>query len=153
MEARAPWYLAGPLVGLVVVGMLWVTNRPLGALGGYVDLHDWLRRPSGKIGWRFFFLVGVAGGGLLHALLAGGVHPTFVYGGFAASFSPLVQGTLLAAAGVLMGFGARTASGCTSGHGITGNALGSPSSHVATMTFMGTAVLATHALSWLGGAR
>jgi uncharacterized membrane protein YedE/YeeE len=154
MDARGSWYVIGPLIGLTVVAMLWVTNRPLGALGGYIDLHDWLRRPSAKIGWRFFFLVGVVVGGLIHGLVAGGLHPTLAYGGFAGSFgSPLVEATLLAGAGLLMGFGARAAAGCTSGHGITGTALGSPSSYVATMTFMGTAVLAAHIFFWAEGGR
>jgi uncharacterized membrane protein YedE/YeeE len=155
MEARGAWYLIGPLIGLTVVGMLWVTNRPLGALGGYIDLHDWLRRPSAKIGWRIFFLVGIVGGGLLHSLLAGGIHPALAYGGFAGSFgSPPIEAALLVSAGLLMGFGARTAAGCTSGHGITGCALGSPASFVATMSFMGTAVLAMHVFAWtLGGGR
>ncbi|HZQ61280.1 MAG TPA: YeeE/YedE thiosulfate transporter family protein, partial [Casimicrobiaceae bacterium] len=67
--------------------------------------------------------------------------------------SPLVEAMLLGGAGMLMGFGARTAAGCTSGHGITGTALGSPSSYVATMTFMGTAVLAAHLFALLGGGR
>ena len=154
MDTPGPWYVIGPLIGLTVVGMLWVTNRPLGALGGYVDLHDWLRRPSQKLGWRSFFLLGVIGGGMVHVVSTGGVHSTLEYGGFAGSFgSPLVEALLLTAAGLLMGFGARTASGCTSGHGITGTALGSPSSYVATMTFMGTAILGAHALAWaIGGA-
>jgi hypothetical protein len=155
MDARGSWYVIGPLIGLTVVGMLWVTNRPLGALGGYIDLHDWLRRPSQKIGWRFFFLVGVVGGGLLYSLLGAGIHPSLTYGGFASSFgSPVIEATLLGTAGLLMGYGARTAAGCTSGHGITGTAMGSPSSYVATMTFMGTAVLAAHVFVWtIGGGR
>lgn len=45
---RGAWYLVGPLMGVVIVAMLWVANRPLGALGGYVDLEAWLRRPSQK---------------------------------------------------------------------------------------------------------
>jgi uncharacterized membrane protein YedE/YeeE len=155
MDARGPWYVVGPLIGLTVVVMLWVTNRPLGALGGYIDLHDWIRRPSGKAGWRLFFLVGVIGGGLLQSLLSGGVHPTLGYGGFAGSFgSPAVEATILIGAGLLMGFGARTATGCTSGHGITGAALGSSASYVATMTFMATAVLAAPVLARvIGGGR
>ena len=43
---------------------------------------------------------------------------------------------LLIAAGLLVGFGTRLGSGCTSGHGICGNARLSPRSMVATATFM-----------------
>ena len=36
---RGAWYLVGPLMGAVIVAMLWATNRPLGALDGYIDLQ------------------------------------------------------------------------------------------------------------------
>jgi len=45
-----------------------------------------------------------------------------------------------------MGVGARTAGGCTSGHGLTGSALASPASIVSTMANMGTAVATTFLL-------
>jgi uncharacterized protein len=141
MDARGAWYVVGPLMGLVIVGLLWVANRPLGALGGYIDVHDWARKPSSKVGWRLFFLVGVIGGGALHALISGSVHRTLAYGGFVGQVAaPAGQAALLAFAGVLMGYGARKAGGCTSGHGLCGSALASPASFVATMTFMAAAV-------------
>ena len=59
MDAQPAWYVVGPLMGLVIVAMLWITNRPVGALGGYVDLEDWVRRPSQQGGWRMFFRLGV----------------------------------------------------------------------------------------------
>jgi uncharacterized membrane protein YedE/YeeE len=53
--------------------------------------------------------------------------------------------------GVLIGFGAPWAGGCTSGHGISGTSALSPASLVATGTFMTTAVLLTLALHLLTG--
>jgi uncharacterized membrane protein YedE/YeeE len=50
---------------------------------------------------------------------------------------------LLFAAGMVIGVGARTAGGCTSGHGLTGSALVSPASIVSMMTIMGSAVATT----------
>jgi uncharacterized membrane protein YedE/YeeE len=50
----------------------------------------------------------------------------------------------------VMGFGARWAGGCTSGHGLTGMSLGSPASIAASMTLFATAVLLAHLFSWLG---
>jgi uncharacterized protein len=47
---------------------------------------------------------------------------------------------ILAGAGVLIGYGAKTAGGCTSGNGLSGNAQLSPASLVATATFFGTAI-------------
>ena len=48
---------------------------------------------------------------------------------------------LLASAGLLVGFGTRLGSGCTSGHGVCGIANSSPRSLVATGVFIGVAVL------------
>jgi uncharacterized protein len=153
MDARGAWYWVGPLMGLTVVAMLWASNKPLGALGGYLDWRAFWQRPSEKLGWRALFLIGVVGGGLIHALLLGGFAPGLAYGGLAGSFgSPLIEALVLLVAGALLGFGARTANGCTSGHGITGCALGSPASFAATMTFMATAVISAHLLAWAFGA-
>ena len=46
-------------------------------------------------------------------------------------------------AGVLIGFGAKTAGGCTSGNGLSGTAVLSPASLVATATFFATAIVVT----------
>lgn len=151
LAERSPWFVAGPLLGLLVAGLLWAVNRPLGALGGYVDLLAWLRGPSGGVRSPVFFLVGTVIGGLLSAFASGGFHPTSGYGTFDARFGTDVVGrsVLLAASGIVMGFGARAASGCTSGHGVCGTALGSPRSWVATATFMAVAVAVTNGIALL----
>lgn len=48
---------------------------------------------------------------------------------------------LLVAGGLIVGFGTRLGSGCTSGHGVCGLARLSPRSIVATVTFMAVAAL------------
>ena len=40
MASRCPWYIAGPLLGLLIVGLRAAVNKPLGALGGYIDIVD-----------------------------------------------------------------------------------------------------------------
>ena len=70
---RAPWYVAGPLIGLLVTGLLWATNRPLGSLGGYIDLLGWLRHPSSGVKSTVFFLAGTVLGGFLSALAENGI--------------------------------------------------------------------------------
>ncbi|NCX15461.1 MAG: YeeE/YedE family protein, partial [Burkholderiaceae bacterium] len=47
-------------------------------------------------------------------------------------------------AGLLVGFGARYGSGCTSGHGICGLSRLSPRSLLATLTFMGCGFLVVY---------
>lgn len=149
-----PWYIAGPLLGLVVTGLLWTVNKPLGALGGYVDSVKWLiegEEPGPT--WRVWFLPGIAIGGALSGLAAGAWQPTLSYGAFTASFGAILGtgGAVLFAAGVLIGYGARLGGGCTSGHGMSGMAFGSPASIVCTVTFMGAAIAVAHLLAALLG--
>ncbi|MCK7595555.1 YeeE/YedE family protein [Pseudomarimonas salicorniae] len=59
---------------------------------------------------------------------------------------------LLVAGGLLVGFGTRWGSGCTSGHGVCGLARLSPRSVVATLTFMGVAALTVFVMRHLLGA-
>lgn len=151
---RCPWYVAGPLVGLLVVGLLWAINKPLGALGGYVDVVAWAEKTGSGPSWRVFFLLGIIIGGALSALATGDYQPTFAYGSFSTAIATTLnaKAIILFASGGLIGYGARLAGGCTSGHGMCGTALGSPASMVATMTFMGTAIVTANFLAfWIGG--
>ena len=51
--------------------------------------------------------------------------------------------------GGLIGYGARLAGGCTSGNGLSGNAILSPAAFVATGTFFGTAIVVSFAIEAL----
>lgn len=148
---RATWYLAGPLIGAMVVLLLWVTNKPFGALGGYIELIEWGDGRRTGPGWRTFFVIGIVLGGLVSAIGAPGRHATFAYGSFDRLFgtSLPIKAAVLVLAGVLMGAGGRLAGGCTSGHGVCGMSFGSPASLASTATFMATAIAAAHAMTWL----
>jgi uncharacterized membrane protein YedE/YeeE len=61
------------------------------------------------------------------------------------------NGFLLAGAGLLVGFGTRLGSGCTSGHGVCGLSRFSRRSLVAVATFMGAGVVTVAALRLTGG--
>jgi hypothetical protein len=80
LATRAPWYIAGPLVGLLVVLLLWVASKPFGALGGYIEFNDWAARSRRDLGWRPLFIAGVTVGGLLSALTGAGWRLTLAYG-------------------------------------------------------------------------
>lgn len=56
---------------------------------------------------------------------------------------------LLIAGGLAVGIGSRMGSGCTSGHGVCGNARLSKRSIVATLTFLSTSALTVAALNLL----
>jgi uncharacterized membrane protein YedE/YeeE len=149
---RCPWYIAGPLIGLAVVALLGLANRPLGATGGWIDLVAFLRLPSGGLRWTVFFLGGIVLGGALSALAGGGFHDRDVYVLLDQRFGtqPGTRAALLVVAGAVMGYGVRTAKGCTSGHGICGTALGSRASWVSTAIFMVVAIATANLLAWIG---
>jgi uncharacterized membrane protein YedE/YeeE len=100
-----------------------------------------VRAPAGPERWKLWFALGLPLGGLAANVLAGGAPitralpfgatvPIGNYGGVSSSI--VFQIALLAFGGVLIGFGARTAGGCTSGHSIVGISIGSIASVVAT---------------------
>lgn len=69
-----------------------------------------------------------------------------------AEFSITSSPVLLILGGLLVGFGTRLGSGCTSGHGVCGLARLSPRSMVATATFMIIAVITVYlARHFVGG--
>ncbi|MDP3606037.1 MAG: YeeE/YedE family protein, partial [Polaromonas sp.] len=92
-----------------------------GILGGLI------RPRSGDTGWRLAFLAGLLVAPALWAL-------------FAAPEAPRVEagGATLLVAGLLVGWGTRYGSGCTSGHGVCGLSRLSPRSLAATLAFMAT---------------
>src|SRR5947209_199549 len=53
---RCPWYIAGPLLGLLIVGLRAFLNKPFGALGGYIDLAEGAKA-TGRFGFRAFLLL------------------------------------------------------------------------------------------------
>jgi uncharacterized membrane protein YedE/YeeE len=112
----------GALIGLGAAVLL-LGNGRIAGISGIAD-----RVLTGSVGiqaWHVAFMVGL----VLPALLTGAA-PAALPG------SPQA----LAIAGLMVGYGTRAASGCTSGHGVCGIANLSPRSLVATLTFVGFAV-------------
>lgn len=130
----ALWPLAGgALIGLAATLLLAVNGRIAGISGITDGVRAGLLAPHahrGELGWRAAFLAGLLAGGLLLALVAPTALPDTVD-------TPL---TVLALAGLLVGFGTRLGSGCTSGHGVCGLSRRSPRSLAATLAFIGAGV-------------
>ena len=119
--------LGGLMIGLACA-LLWLFNgRIAGVIGITAGTFTSL---STERQWRLAFILGLLLSSWLWLLLAPlpVAEVTSNYG-------------LLAAAGLLVGIGARLGSGCTSGHGVCGLARLSVRSLVATLTFMGMAVV------------
>jgi hypothetical protein len=142
LHHQLPWYVGGPVLGLCVIALRLLLNGRLGVTGGYTEVIDNVRRRSLALDWRGWFFVGLVVGGAAFALIAGG--PDFHgYGWLTDTFhgsGQIVIAVLLLAAGVLIGYGSKTAGGCTSGNGLSGSSMLSPASLVATATFFGTAI-------------
>lgn len=139
-------------MGLTVAGLYALTNLHLGISGAYVQVVDFARRRPIEA-WRLWFLGGTFVGAALVALPAGSPQSGWRYGALGEYLSPPLLVVTLFVGGVLVGFGARWAGACTSGHGLTGCATRSSGSLVAVMTFIVAAVAVTlliHALT--GGA-
>ena len=136
------WYIGGPALGLCVVAIRLLLNERLGITGGFAEVVERVSDRSFAFGWRGFFVFGLIAGALLFTLVAGG--PDFHgYGWLTDTFTGswrFLVAVVLAVAGVLIGFGARTAGGCTSGNGLSGSAMAAPASLVATATFFSTAI-------------
>jgi uncharacterized protein len=151
---RAPWYVAGILMGLVVVGLLAAINGRLGVLGAYSEVVERVSGRRATFGWKAWFLVGIVAGSTLYALATGGFHVTEGYGWLSRELdgrAELAVGPILVGSGALIGYGAKTARGCTSGNGLCGTSLASAASLVATMTFMATGIVVSLATRWLVG--
>ena len=119
-----PWsaLAGGVLIGIAAALLLLVSGRIAGVSGIVGAL---LRPAPGEVGWRVAFVVGMVLAPLL--FLAAAALPPFE---IAAGYPMLIGG------GLLVGFGTRYGSGCTSGHGVCGVARASPRSIVATLAFM-----------------
>jgi len=146
LDSALAWWIAGPILGLVVVGFLGLANKRFGVLGGVTDLVQGSAEGRGLRSWRSLLVVGIVLGGLGYALLAGAPDAGTRYSWLDAHLSFGGEVAVLFGAGLLIGVGARTAGGCTSGHGLTGSALASPASVVSMMTIMTTAIGTTFLL-------
>ncbi len=181
MQLPWPWYLAGPLIGLIVPALLLFGGKAFGLSAnlrhGCAALpvperarpaffrYDW--RAAGT--WNLVFALGIAGGGFVGIVLlsdpsaplalsaptvtaladlgvtdlAGFVPAQLV--SWAALATP-AGAVMVLGGGFLVGFGARWAGGCTSGHAISGLADFQLPSLVAVVGFFGGGLLVTHVL-------
>ena len=120
--------IGGLLIGLSTVLLILFNGRIAGISGIVGGL---LVGKGSEIGWRAVFVVGLLLGAFVYVLATGVALPVEIQ----------VSLPVLVVAGLLLGFGARLGSGCTSGHGICGIARFSKRSIVATLVFFATAII------------
>ncbi len=139
MHNFTPWsaLAGGALIGLAATLLLWLNGRIAGISG---ILNGAMHAARGETAWRLLFIAGIIGGAGAWLWFA------------PPAFSPRADFPLglTIAAGLLVGFGTRLGSGCTSGHGVCGIARLSPRSIVATLVFMAFGAGAVFALRFAG---
>ena len=129
--------IGGALIGLAATLLLVLTGRIAGISG---IMAGAIASPGPERDWRTAFLVGLIFGPVVFAFF-GGTLPQPVL--------PAIP--VVVAAGLLVGFGTRLGSGCTSGHGVCGLARLSPRSLAATATFVAAAMATVFLVRKLGG--
>lgn len=133
MTIYLPALAGGALIGLSVAMLLLLNGRIAGISGLVAGIGtDRGKRRLADL----LFVLGLVLGPPVFALLSGAWPPMRIA-------APL---PLLALAGLLVGFGTRLGSGCTSGHGVAGL---SPRSIVAVLTFLGSGMATVAAGRWL----
>lgn len=161
-----PWYIAGPLIGLMVPALLILGNKSFGISSSLRHVcaacvpanipffkYDWKKEV-----WNLFFVVGILLGGLLTTFFLMNPDPVVINPALANELAGYgvtnkeglmpkelfnweslltVRGfILMVVGGFLVGFGTRYAGGCTSGHAIMGISNLQWPSVVATCCFM-----------------
>ncbi|SIQ24518.1 YeeE/YedE family protein [Marinobacterium stanieri] len=137
-----PALLGGALIGLAAAFLLLAKGRVAGISG----IAGGIIYPESKedIGWRLVFLIGLVLGGFIYQ--ASG------FGAGVEHIEAIVSTPMLIVGGLLVGIGTQIGTGCTSGHGICGLARRSPRSLVATLCFMGSAIVTVYITRHLMGA-
>jgi len=128
--------LGGAMIGAAAALLILGAGRILGAAGIFAGA---LQTRGSDGFWRLWLLAGLV------------LSPSLAHFAWGASAPVLSSGlAVLIVSGLLVGFGARLGSGCTSGHGVCGLARLSPRSLTATLVFMAagfaTVFLVRHAL-------
>ena len=135
-----PWYITGPLIGLMVPALLLFSGKNFGISSTFRDIgamcsprtklpylqYDWRTKS-----WRLVLVLGIVLGGFVANHFLSLEPVPFLPESY---YSP--RGILfLAVGGLLVGFGTRYADGCTSGHSIMGMSNLQWPSLVATISF------------------
>ena len=123
-----PWssLIGGAIIGLGVTILVLFKGRIAGISGILGALMQFKNTPKDHYLWRILFLIGLLSSSLIFSLF-------FTLPNIQIDANIM----MLILAGLLVGFGTRMGSGCTSGHGICGLGRLSPRSLVATLSFMG----------------
>lgn len=161
-------YLVG--IGIGILGLLTflISRKPIGCstayartsgmiarifLGPRVVGQPYYREFLPVVDWEWMFVLGIVIGAFISGLFSNDLQWQVVPDTWARTFGAGVGLRLIVAlaGGILLGFGARWANGCTSGHGISGTMQLAISSWISVIFFFITGILSAHFLYYVVG--
>ncbi|MFT7651895.1 MAG: putative membrane protein YedE/YeeE [Limisphaerales bacterium] len=130
----------GVLIGLAAVWLFASLGRVAGISGIFGQAMKSLTPSNSFVAWPWLFLCGLAvGGWVAYAFIGPRAEVTLT----------IEHGIVLLVGGLLVGFGTRLGSGCTSGHGVCGMARFSKRSIIATVVYLCIGILTATAVGAL----
>lgn len=115
--------------------------------GGEAEKRPYYRKIKLNINWQWMLVVGVVIGSFISAIISGDFQVgVWVPSLWASAFgdNALLRVFVAIAGGIILGFGARFAGGCTSGHGISGTLQLAVSSWISAIFFFVGGIITAH---------
>jgi uncharacterized protein len=161
-------YVVGIGIGLLSCVAFILSDKPIGCSTAFARTSGMLeelvrghkvrdmtyyRQFAPEIDWEWMLVLGIVMGAFTSAWLSGEFRLEWVPSLWSATFGSAHFPRLMIAfcGGVIMGFGARWAGGCTSGHGISGTLQLAVSSWLAVVAFFASGALTAFTKYTLGG--
>jgi uncharacterized membrane protein YedE/YeeE len=131
-------YVAGAGIGVLSCLAFLLSDRPIGCSTAFVKARgligkainprgvaekEYYREIVPQVDWALMIIPGIVFGAFISAFISGQFHLFLVPRMWGDSFgdNPVLRLVVALAGGIFLGFGARWAGGCTSGHGINGS--------------------------------
>jgi len=155
-------YVVGISIGILSWLSFLISGKPLATsttfarAGGMIEelikgkkapLRPYYKKIKLLINWQWMLVLGVVIGSFLSAIISGDLQiGVWVPSLWASAFgdSAVLRVLVALAGGVILGFGARFADGCTSGHGISGALQLGVSSWVSAICFFIGGIITAH---------
>lgn len=167
-EVRWSPYVAGAGIGVLSWLSFLIAKKPIACStsfaktsglieklfrGGGVESKPYYREIRLDIDWQWMLVIGIVIGASISALLSGDFSWQWIPSTWESVFgsSRSLRVAVALAGGILLGFGARWADGCTSGHGISGTLQLVLSSWVSAICFFIGGIVTAHVLFILPG--
>jgi uncharacterized membrane protein YedE/YeeE len=167
-QVRWSPYAAGISIGILSWLTFLISKRPIACSttfaklsgmiemlfrGDQVEQKPYYQKLRLIVGWQMMLVLGIVIGSLFSALLSGDFRGQWVPSTWENAFgsAPLLRVGVALLGGVIIGFGARWADGCTSGHGISGTLQLAVSSWISAVCFFIGGILTAHLIFRLIG--